>query len=104
METDVSGKFQEFATMAGQYETVVNDIREVIHGIHDKTSVFSESATNIREQINTVRLASNDNEHGVDDIIVKNDLTTQTAESIIKIADLNRSNVEAIKEILDMFK
>ena len=104
METDVSGKFQEFATMAGQYETVVNDIREVIQNIHNKTSVFSESATNIREQINNVRIASNDNEQGVDDIIVKNDLTTQTAESIIKIADLNQSNVEAIKEILDMFK
>lgn len=104
METDVSSKFQEFATMAGQYEAVVNDIREVIHGIHDKTSAFSESAANIREQINTVRLASNDNEQGVDDIIVKNDLTSQTAESIIKTADLNQSNVEAIKEILDMFK
>lgn len=104
METDVSGKFQEFATMAGQYESVVNDIREVIHNIHNQTSVFSESATNIREQINNVRITSNDNEQGVDDIIVKNDLTTQTAESIIKIADLNQSNVEAIKEILDMFK
>ncbi|MCI8307251.1 MAG: methyl-accepting chemotaxis protein [Lachnospiraceae bacterium] len=104
METDVSGKFQEFANMAGQYEAIVNDIREVIHSIHNKTSVFSESATNIKEQINTVRMASNDNEQGVDDIIVKNDLTTQTAESIIKIADVNQSNVEAIKDILDMFK
>ncbi len=104
METDVSGKFQEFADMSGQYEAVVNDIREVIHGIHNKTSAFSESATNIRSQINNVRMASNDNEQGVDGIIVKNDMTTQTAESIIKIADLNQSNVEAIKEILDMFK
>ena len=104
METDVSGKFQEFADMASQYEAVVNDIRQVIHSIHSKTSVFSESATNIRDQINNVRMASNDNEQGVDDIIVKNDLTTQTADAIIKIADVNQSNVEAIKEIVDMFK
>lgn len=104
MEGDVSDKFREFADMAAQYEAVVNDIREVIHGIHSKTSVFSDSAANIREQINNVRMASNDNEQGVDDIIVKNDLTTQTAESIIKIADLNQTNVEAIKEILEMFK
>ncbi len=104
METDVSGKFQEFATMAGQYEAVVNDIREVIHSIHNKTFAFSESATNIRDQINHVKMASNDNEQGVDDIIVKNDLTTQTADSIIKIADQNQSNVEAIKDIVDMFK
>ncbi len=90
--------------MASQYEAVVNDIQEVIHSINSKTSVFSESATNIRDQINNVKMASNDNEQGVDDIIVKNDLTTKTADSIIKIADLNQSNVEAIKDIVDMFK
>ena len=104
METDVSGKFKEFADMASQYEAVVNDIQEVIQSINSKTSVFSESATNIRDQIGNVRMASNDNEQGVDDIIVKNDQTTQTADSIIKIADVNQSNVEAIKDILNMFK
>ena len=49
-------------------------------------------------------MASNDNEQGVDDIIVKNDKTTQTADSIIKIADVNQSNVDAIKDILNMFR
>lgn len=104
METDVSGKFQEFATMAGQYEAVVKDIREVIRSIHNKTFVFSESATNIRDQINNVKLASNDNEQGVNDIVIKNDMTTQIADSIIKIADQNQSNVTEIKDIVDMFK
>lgn len=104
METDVSGKFREFADMASQYQVVVNDIQEVIQNIHSKASVFSESAMNIRNQINNVKLASDNNEQGVDDIIVKNDLTTQTADSIIKIADQNQSNVEAIKNIVDMFK
>lgn len=104
METDVSGKFKQFATMASEYEVVVNDIREVIQSIHNETSVFSESASNIRDQINNVKMASSDNEQGVDDIIVKNDLTTQTADSIIKIADQNQLNVEAIKDIVDMFK
>ena len=104
METDVSGKFKEFANMASEYEVVVNDIREVIQSIHNETSVFSESASNIRDQINNVKMASSDNEQGVDDIIVKNDMTTQTADSIIKIADQNQLNVEAIKNIVDMFK
>lgn len=104
METDVSGKFQEFATMVGQYEAVVNDIREVIHSIHNETFVFSESATNIRDQINHVKMASNDNEQGVNDIVGKNDMTTQIADSIIKIADQNQLNVEEIKNIVDMFK
>lgn len=104
MENDVSGKFQEFATMSGEYEAVVNDIRNVIQDIHGKSSVFSESVTNIREQINNVKMASSDNEQGVDDIIVKNDLTTQTADSIIQIVDQNQSNVEEMRNIVDMFK
>lgn len=104
METDVSGKFQEFAAMATQYGTVVNDIREVIHSIHDKTGVFSESATNIRNQINTVKMASDDNEQGINEIVTKNDMTIKIADSIIQIADQNQSNVEEIKDIVDMFK
>lgn len=104
METDVSGRFQEFATMAGQYGSAVNDIRDVIQSINGKAAVFSESATNIRNQINNVRMASNDNEQGVDEIINKSDSTAQTADSIIKIADQNQSNVDAIKDIVDMFK
>ena len=104
METDVSGKFQEFAAMATQYGTVVNDIREVIHNIHDKTGVFSESATNIRNQINTVKMASDDNEQGISEIVTKNDMTIKIADSIIQIADQNQSNVEEIKDIVDMFK
>lgn len=104
MENDVSGRFQEFSSMTGQYGAAVNDIREVIHSIHDKAAIFAESATNIRNQINNVKMASNDNEQGVDEIIDKSDSTAQTADSIIKIADQNQSNVEAIKDIVDMFK
>lgn len=104
METDVSGKFQEFADMANEYGAVVNDIQKVIQSIHAKSSVFSESVKNIREQVNNVKMASGDNEKGVEDIIVKNDLTTQTADSIIQIVDQNQSNVEAMKDIVDMFK
>ncbi|MCX4341469.1 MAG: methyl-accepting chemotaxis protein [Lachnospiraceae bacterium] len=104
METDVSERFQEFATMAEQYGAVVKDIREVIQSIHDKAFVFSESAGNIRDQINNVRMASGDNEQGVNEIVVKNDQTTQIADSIIRIADTNQTNVDEIKDIVSMFK
>lgn len=104
METDVSGKFQEFAVMADEYGVVVNDIQKVIQSIHGKSAVFSKSVSNIREQINTVKMASDDNEKGVNDIIVKNDMTTQTADSVIQIVGQNQSNVEAMKNIVDMFK
>ncbi len=50
------------------------------------------------------RMASGDNEQGVNQIVVKNDQTTQIADSIIRIADTNQTNVDEIKDIVSMFK
>lgn len=104
MESDVSGKFQEFSDMANEYEAAVNDIQSAIQNINDTSMQFTDSVTSIKEQVENVNLASNDNAQGVEDIIVKNDLTTETADSIINIANENQSNVDAIKNIIDKFK
>lgn len=104
METDVSGKFQEFVNMAGEYEEAVNDIQKAIGTINDTSIQFGECVTSINKQVEHVNLASNDNEQGVEDIIVKNDQTTTTADAIIEIANENQSNVDAIKKIISEFK
>ena len=44
-----------------------------------------------------------DNAAGVEDIIIKNNTTTSTADAIITIANENQSNAEAIKSIIDRF-
>lgn len=104
METDVSGKFQEFVNMADEYEAAVNDIQKAIGTINDTSIQFGECVTSINEQVEHVNLASNDNEQGVEDIIVKNDQTTSTADAIIEIANENQSNVDAIKKLISEFK
>lgn len=104
METDVSGKFQEFVNMADEYEEAVNDIQKAIGTINDTSIQFGQCVTSINEQVEHVNLASNDNEQGVEDIIVKNDQTTSTADAIIEIANENQSNVDAIKKLISEFK
>lgn len=104
MEEDVSGQFKHFADMAEKYNEAVVGIKEAIQSIDDASSMFVDSVSNITEQMSHVSSASSDNEAGVDDIIEKNNLTTQTADSIIGIAKENKDNAEAIKNIIDRFR
>jgi len=104
MEGDVSGKFQEFADMAMQYEDAVKDIRTAIDDIDSTSSQFIDCVASIREQVERVTLASNDNAKGVEDIIIKNNQTTTTADAIITIANENQTNADSIKDIIDRFK
>ncbi len=104
MEGDVSDKFREFADMAKDYGEAVKDIRDAIQSIDESSSVFVESVASIKQQIEVVNAASNDNEAGVDDIIAKNNTTTMTADSIITIANENHTNAEEIKSIINRFQ
>ena len=58
----------------------------------------------IKEQVDHVSAASSDNEQGVNDIIAKNDLTTDTADKIMKVAEDNSNNAREINDIIDRFK
>ncbi len=103
MEGDVSGQFKEFAEMAREYGDAVKDIQEAIGSIDESSSMFAESVTSIKEQVEVVNSASSDNAAGVEDIIIKNNTTTSTADAIITIANENQNNAEAIKDIIAKF-
>jgi len=103
MEGDVSEHFKEFAEMAREYINAVKDIREAMGSIDESASIFTDSAVSIKRQAEVVNSASNDNATGVEDIITKNNATTNIADSIVKIANENQSNAEAIKNIIEKF-
>lgn len=103
MEGDVSDKFNEFADMAKEYSEAVSDIKKAIDDIDNTSSQFLDCVSSIREQVEKVNFASDDNAKGVEDIIQKNVRTTSTADAIIGIVELNQTNADAIKEIIDKF-
>lgn len=65
--------------------------------------MFSESVESINRQVDVVSAASSDNEVGVEDIIEKNNATTSTADEIIRIANDNQNNANAIRNIVERF-
>lgn len=104
MEKDVATEFESFVNLSKGYSTSVETIRSAIHEIENRTSDCVQSVDNIKVQIGNVRMASNDNEAGVEEIISKNERTTSVADDINKIAQENRNNAMAIKNIADSFK
>ena len=104
MESDVSKQFKEFADMAKEYGQAVGEIKEAIASIEESSSMFSGSVESISKQVEVVNSASSDNAAGVEDIIIKNNATTTTADAIITIANENQNNADAIKNIIDRFK
>ena len=58
----------------------------------------------IREQVDSIKSASGDNEAGVEDIIVKNENTNSTAEVLAGILQNNQENTEKIVTLVQNFK
>ena len=57
----------------------------------------------IANQMETVSCASNDNTIGVDEIVSKNESTTNTADKIITSVDINAKNATELKNIVSRF-
>ena len=97
-------QFKEYADMATGYGKDVKTIQQSVESIEDIVTEFVGSMAKIKEQVENVSNASGDNETGVGDIINNNDITTETAENIIKVAKENRANAEEINNIIEKFK
>ncbi|MCH5250295.1 MAG: methyl-accepting chemotaxis protein [Lachnospiraceae bacterium] len=104
MENDVTGKFKEFADIANEYGISVEDIREAIREIEENSYSFVTSVGTIRERIDVIKTASNENEMGVDDIVNKIDQTNIMAEELAKVGRNNQNNALSISNIVEKFK
>ena len=104
MEKDVTVQFKEFSDMAKGYGEDVKNIRESMDSIAEVSGKFSESMNKIKQQVDYVSGASSDNEKGVEDIIYKNELTTEIAEKIMKVAEENGRSAKEINDIIDRFE
>ena len=62
-----------------------------------------EAVSNIREQVNTVQSASDENASGVDDIVEKNGHTAKATEVLANVIKTNQNNAAAIRSIVNRF-
>lgn len=103
METDVADKFKEFASIANEYGGSVEDIRTAIGEIEETSNGFVTSVSSIRERMDIIKTASDENEIGVGDIVAKIENTSNTAEELEGIGMTNQENSKAISDIVEKF-
>ena len=103
METDVASKFHEFANIANEYGGSVEDIRQAISEIEETSSGFVSSVSSIRERMDVIKTASEENEIGVGDIVKKIEQTNFTAEELENVGKTNQDNASEISSIVDRF-
>lgn len=104
LERDVAKQFQEFADTAEDYNQSVDSIQRTMEEIDEVTREFVVELDSIREQVDSIKSASGDNEAGVEDIIVKNENTNSTAEVLAGILQNNQENTEKIVTLVQNFK
>lgn len=103
LEKDISKQFEEFVGVTGEYNRAIEMFGNIIDEISNASVEFTDSVGKIREQMDSVQCASNENEIGVDEIISKNERTSTTAESLNDVLATNMKNTEAIQSIIDKF-
>ena len=103
LDRDVAVQFGEFVNIAGEYSQSVQSIQQVIDEIKQVLCLFVEAVSNIREQVNTVQSASDENASGVDDIVEKNGHTAKATEVLANVIKTNQNNAAAIRSIVNRF-
>ena len=104
IEKDVSGYFRTFSEDSRQCHAEVSELKDAVEGIEQASGGVVDSVVNIREQMNSVAIASGENESGVENITQKAEVTNLMAEKISDLIVENRTNTQKIEEIVDKFE
>ena len=102
-EKGVSAQFEDFIEMSNEYSESISSIQDVIKDIKRVSDSFVDVVSVIREQVETVELATKENTQGMDNIIQKIGRTSETAETISDITETNQGNAESIQNIIRKF-
>lgn len=104
LDQNVKGQFDNFTSEAEAYVASVEEIRAVIRNIGGHMEAFEEALHTISEQMENVRLAADENESGVGELVTKNELTNSATEELCKVLHVNAENTGKITDIVQKFK
>ncbi len=104
MKGDVAATYESFADHSRQYGEGISVIRETVNEIGTAMEDLGRSINEIAKEISAVSEASEENSNGVNDIIQKNEETTQITIDIEKLAESSRSDADNLGDIVNKFK
>ncbi len=101
---DVAAGFKNFADEADEYNESADSLQSTIEEISVSINEFVKALAAIREQVETIKIASGSNEAGVGDIVNKNESTNSTVEALADILKSNQESAEKIGAIVRGFQ
>lgn len=104
MESEISFYFKDIADTSEHCNEGVSDLKNVIERIEKESYGVMESVENIRQQMEAISYSSNENEKAINNIISKNEVTSQMAEQVSLLVKEQRENSEQIKKIIEKFR
>ncbi len=104
MKNNVSTTYEEFASQTREYGEGMTVIRDTVDEIGVAMKELGASINEIAREISAVTNASEENSNGVNDIIHKNEETTQITIDIEKLAETSRTDADNLGNIVNKFK
>ena len=103
MTEDVSKRLEELSTYANDSNVSVESVQGIMVEIQEVSQTFVDSISKMRDQLDVVQLSSNENETGVQEIVEKNEQTSETAEVLVDVVKKNKENAESLQTIVNRF-
>lgn len=104
LEKDVSQYFSEIAGISANCNESTSELMTLIEGIGRESDSVTEFVENIRQQMETIYQASNENEKAINNIIEKNEVTNEMAERINDLVQEQQDSSRQIKDIITKFQ
>ena len=103
LENDIMLKLEEFNSEAQNNNKITSELIGNINEINHNVLEFKQFVNELVSQMDEIRLLSEQNSAGIDDIVLKNEKTSSIAENMAGSAGNNKNNAKALGEIISKF-
>ena len=103
LESDIMTKFEEINSEAQNNNQITSDLIDNINEINKNVLEFKKFVNELVSQMDDIRMLSEQNSAGIDDIVSKNEQTSNIAENMAGSAGNNKDNAKALGEIISKF-
>ena len=103
LENDIMVKFEEFNSEAQNNNKITSGLIKNINEINHNVLEFKQFVNELVSQMDEIRNLSEQNSAGIDDIVLKNEKTSNIAENMAGSAGNNKNNAQALGEIISKF-
>lgn len=103
VQNDVISSFEVFSEQSRHYDESITIIQQSVTDIGDAIESLNASVNEIANRIEAVNAASEDNSNGVNNIMDKNNQTSDVSVEIKRLAKTNKENAQSLKDTVSQF-